>query len=185
MTGEVLYFRKRFIGGFNRDDVVAYISKISTERNEALAAKEEYQARVEKLNELVSENCMKREETERELAQLRSENSELREQLDNYKYLERESYNLVTEPEPTPEPELPMTPISESELTPNPTPEPTPTPELTTVPTSEPELTMASTPAITPDTVPEPEPAPVYQESNKEKQHRSVLKIKLAKKRRT
>jgi len=136
MTGEVLYFRKRFIGGFNRDDVVAYISKISTERNEAIAEKEEYQAKVEKLNELVSENCMKREETERELAQLRSENSELREQLDNYKYLEPEPCNPAPAPEFEPDPE------------------------------------------------PDPEPAPVYQESEKEKPKNSVLKIKLARKRR-
>jgi len=176
MTGEVLYFRKRFIGGFNRDDVVAYISKISTERNEAIAAKEEYQAKVEKLNELVSENCMKREETERELAQLRSENSELREKLDNYKYLEPEPCNHVPAPELEPdlEPEDPEPTPDTTEFTMAPIPEPTPEPNY--------ELEFTSPP--TPELDPEPDPAPVYQETEKEKPHRSVLKIKLAKKRR-
>lgn len=40
MTGEVEYFRKRFVGGFNREDVVKYISKLAQERNDWRAAKE-------------------------------------------------------------------------------------------------------------------------------------------------
>jgi chromosome segregation ATPase len=34
MTGEINFFRKRFLGGFNREDVVSYISKLAQERNE-------------------------------------------------------------------------------------------------------------------------------------------------------
>lgn len=41
MTGELEFFRKRFVGGFNREDVVKYITKLSKERNEWQAAKEE------------------------------------------------------------------------------------------------------------------------------------------------
>ena len=40
MEGEKEFFRKRFFGGFNREDVIKYIAKIAGERNEALAAKE-------------------------------------------------------------------------------------------------------------------------------------------------
>jgi len=40
MTGEIKFFRKRFFGGFNRDDVVKYISKLANERNECRSAKE-------------------------------------------------------------------------------------------------------------------------------------------------
>ncbi|MCL2045826.1 MAG: hypothetical protein FWG88_05520 [Oscillospiraceae bacterium] len=34
MSGEISYFRKRFFGGFNRDDVIDYIEKMAKERNE-------------------------------------------------------------------------------------------------------------------------------------------------------
>ena len=34
MTGEISYFRKRFFGGFNKQDVVEYIVKMAKERNE-------------------------------------------------------------------------------------------------------------------------------------------------------
>jgi len=33
MKGEIKYFRKRFFGGFNREDVVEYIAKLAQERN--------------------------------------------------------------------------------------------------------------------------------------------------------
>ena len=39
MAGEVNFFRKRFFGGFNREDVVGYIAKLSQERNALEAAK--------------------------------------------------------------------------------------------------------------------------------------------------
>jgi len=34
MKGEVDFFRKRFVGGFNREDVINYVAKLSKERNE-------------------------------------------------------------------------------------------------------------------------------------------------------
>ena len=40
MKGEKEFFRKRFFGGFNRDDVIKYIAKIAEERNEAFAARD-------------------------------------------------------------------------------------------------------------------------------------------------
>jgi len=40
MAGEINYFRKRFFGGFNREDVVEYIAKLARERNEFSAAKD-------------------------------------------------------------------------------------------------------------------------------------------------
>jgi len=40
MSGEKKYFRKRFFGGFNREDVVKYISELAKERNESDAARE-------------------------------------------------------------------------------------------------------------------------------------------------
>jgi len=40
VNGEKEFFRKRFFGGFNRDDVINYIARLAEERNEALAAKE-------------------------------------------------------------------------------------------------------------------------------------------------
>ena len=39
MAGEINSFRSRFFGGFNRGDVVEYISRLSKERNEMEAAK--------------------------------------------------------------------------------------------------------------------------------------------------
>jgi len=40
MAGEINYFRKRFFGGFNRQDVVDYIEKLAGERNEKAEAGE-------------------------------------------------------------------------------------------------------------------------------------------------
>jgi len=40
MTGEIRFFRKRFFGGFNREDVVDYVSKLARERNESRDAKD-------------------------------------------------------------------------------------------------------------------------------------------------
>ena len=47
MTGEIKFFRKRFIGGFNRQDVIDYITVISKERekDKAIIAKAEQDAR--------------------------------------------------------------------------------------------------------------------------------------------
>jgi len=40
MSGEINFFRKRFFGGFNREDVVKYISELAHERNEYKSAKD-------------------------------------------------------------------------------------------------------------------------------------------------
>ena len=40
MTGEINYFRKRFFGGFNREDVVSYIARVAKERNALAIAKD-------------------------------------------------------------------------------------------------------------------------------------------------
>jgi len=40
MIEEVNYFRKRFLGGFNREDVVKYINKLAKERKDLREAKE-------------------------------------------------------------------------------------------------------------------------------------------------
>ena len=55
MSGEVNYFRKRFFGGFNRQDVVDYIAKLAKERNESTAAKDKAVKEVQSLtNEVES-----------------------------------------------------------------------------------------------------------------------------------
>ena len=40
MTGDINFFRKRFLGGFNKEDVVGYVAKLAQERNELESAKE-------------------------------------------------------------------------------------------------------------------------------------------------
>jgi len=40
MTGEIRFFRKRFIGGFNRQDVIDYITELAQEREKNLALRE-------------------------------------------------------------------------------------------------------------------------------------------------
>ena len=40
MTGDISNFRKRFFGGFNRDDVVDFITHMAWERNELEAARD-------------------------------------------------------------------------------------------------------------------------------------------------
>ena len=51
MKGEKEFFRKRFFGGFNRDDVIKYIAKIAQERNEAITAKEKAEKEAKTLAE--------------------------------------------------------------------------------------------------------------------------------------
>ena len=53
MSGEVKFFRKRFFGGFNRDDVVKYISKLAQERNEYKSAREAAEAQTKAMTEEV------------------------------------------------------------------------------------------------------------------------------------
>jgi len=51
MKGEKEFFRKRFFGGFNRDDVIKYIAKIANERNDALAAQSKAESKLKELEE--------------------------------------------------------------------------------------------------------------------------------------
>ena len=53
MSGEKEFFRKRFFGGFNREDVIKYIAGLAEERNEALAAKERAEKKARTLAEEV------------------------------------------------------------------------------------------------------------------------------------
>ena len=66
MTGESSYFRKRFFGGFNREDVVEYISKVAKERNELATelekANKDMQALRDEIQATADENAtLKRE----------------------------------------------------------------------------------------------------------------------------
>lgn len=54
MRGEIVRFRRKFFGGFNRDDVAAYIAKLAEERNEGLAAAESAQSEIQRLKSEVS-----------------------------------------------------------------------------------------------------------------------------------
>ena len=51
MSGELNYFRKRFFGGFNRQDVIDYVSKLAQERNELRIAKEKTEQELQALAE--------------------------------------------------------------------------------------------------------------------------------------
>ena len=59
MEGEKEFFRKRVFGGFNRDDVIKYISKIAEERNDALKdkkkAEQEKQSLLKERDDLIAE----------------------------------------------------------------------------------------------------------------------------------
>ena len=46
MTGEISYFRKRFLGGFNREDVIDYIEKLAQERNKLQEEKDKVEHRL-------------------------------------------------------------------------------------------------------------------------------------------
>jgi cell division septum initiation protein DivIVA len=49
IQGEITFFRKRFIGGFNRDDVIAYIRKMAQEKDELTEQIEELRKKNEEL----------------------------------------------------------------------------------------------------------------------------------------
>jgi len=53
MEGEKEFFRKRFFGGFNREDVIKYITGLANERNEAIEAKEKAEKKARALAEEV------------------------------------------------------------------------------------------------------------------------------------
>ena len=71
MSGELSYFRKRFFGGFNRQDVVDYVAKLAKERNELRIAKDKAIEDTQSLND--------------EIATLRLELDEARQEASRYK----------------------------------------------------------------------------------------------------
>ena len=68
MTGEIEFFRKRFVGGFNRQDVINYISKLAKERNDYRVAKEKAE---QEAQELADENARLRTEIEAAMREAR------------------------------------------------------------------------------------------------------------------
>jgi len=62
MTGEIKFFRKRFIGGFNRQDVIDYITELAQERDKNLAMKEKAQQDVRALAAVVASLKNERDE---------------------------------------------------------------------------------------------------------------------------
>jgi len=82
MTGEIVHFRKRFIGGFNRDDVTAYITKITKERNDSITAKEKAEREVLVLrgenNPHINEYKEAKEKAEEEVERLLIQQHEMR-----------------------------------------------------------------------------------------------------------
>lgn len=71
MDGEVNFFRKKFIGGFNRQDVVEYVTKLAKERNEMSAERDKA---LQSLRAL-----------EAETAAVRTELDDLRKSIGDYK----------------------------------------------------------------------------------------------------
>ena len=65
MTGEIKFFRKRFIGGFNRQDVIDYITELAQERDKNLALKEKAQQDVRALASVVASLKNERDEARR------------------------------------------------------------------------------------------------------------------------
>jgi len=190
MTGDVAYFRKRFIGGFNRDDVVAYIAKITTERNEAIEAKEKFEAelenlsthtgspdknteeaesKVEELRRQIIEFCSQMQQMESETEELRSqiqqaerEASELRRQMQQS---ENEAEKLRSQNSELQE-QIDMCRCKE---------------HSNNFPEMEPESEYEPDPEYEPEPEPKPETEPAEQEHAKEKPPGSVLRVKLSK----
>ena len=84
MAGEIEFFRKRFVGGFNREDVVNYISKLAQERNDWREAKEKADQDAHALTDEIARLIL-------ELEKARNETREARE----YKVKELESAEIV------------------------------------------------------------------------------------------
>ena len=71
MTGEIEFFRKRFVGGFNRQDVVNYISKLAQERNEWREAKEKSDQDVQAFTDEIAMLRLEIEKARREVRESR------------------------------------------------------------------------------------------------------------------
>lgn len=73
MSGELNYFRKRFFGGFNRQDVVDYITKLSQERNELRAMRDTAVRQVKELADEAASLRLALEEAKQEANKNRTE----------------------------------------------------------------------------------------------------------------
>ena len=73
MTGEIKFFRKRFIGGFNRHDVVDYIADLARERDENLALREKTEQDIQALMAEIDSLKLERDEAKRLAAEYKSE----------------------------------------------------------------------------------------------------------------
>ena len=67
MTGEIEFFRKRFVGGFNREDVVNYITKLAQERNDWRAAKEKADQDAHALTDEIARLILELEKAKKEV----------------------------------------------------------------------------------------------------------------------
>ena len=65
MTGEIDFFRKRFIGGFDRKDVVDYVAKLASERNALAEARDKAVQETKELAGLVEALRREVEDTRR------------------------------------------------------------------------------------------------------------------------
>jgi len=132
MTGEIVSFRKKFIGGFNRDDVTAYITKITKERNESLKAKDKAEREVlvlrgemnrekeksaEEAQVLIHEHRLAKEKAENDASMLLIQKNEMQSKLDEMQErineLQRKAYEPVEEIEVAEhaEPNEPVEPV--------------------------------------------------------------------------
>ena len=73
MTGEIKFFRKRFIGGFNRQDVVEYITDLARERDENLALREKAEQDLQAFMAEMESLKQERDEANRLAAEYKSE----------------------------------------------------------------------------------------------------------------
>ena len=74
MTGEVQFIKKQMFGGFNREDVVAYVAKIAQERNEARDANAEAQEKIEVLVSEVSDLIVELETCKKIISEMEMQN---------------------------------------------------------------------------------------------------------------
>jgi len=73
MEGEIKFFRKRFIGGFNRQDVIDYIANLAQERDRNLALKEKADQEAKDLEATIESLKRERDEALRLASEYKSE----------------------------------------------------------------------------------------------------------------
>jgi len=75
MTGKIHPFRSRFMGGFNRQDVIDYIAKLAEERNAQRAAKDMAEQEARTLADEIERLKQELEKAQRELENSKRSNS--------------------------------------------------------------------------------------------------------------